>query len=181
MFEQQFTQQFTRHNRISENLKKIHVQQKYTFDTLYDDIGVGFINQSFIFKIIQKKLKIKSALFLAITFFLFLSAYSMVTSYISHLMLIGYAILQTNYEIQRQKDSKKQLLIFWFIFSTDILIENYFARDKFTLIRYTKFLIVHACFMYRLSILSFILQLYNLLTIGKSFTSPQNSKKSYFK
>ncbi|CAK68037.1 unnamed protein product (macronuclear) [Paramecium tetraurelia] len=175
-----FEQQFTRHSRISENLKKIHVQQKYTFDTLYDDIGVGFINQSFIFKLFQKRLKIKSALFLTIVFLLFLAAYSMVTSYLSHIMLIGYAILQTNYEIQRQKDSKKQLLIFWLIFSTDILIENYFAKDKFTLIRYTKFIIVHACFMYRLYILSFILQFYNLLTIGKSFTGPQTSKKSYF-
>ncbi|CAD8084309.1 unnamed protein product [Paramecium sonneborni] len=72
--------------------------------------------------------------------------YSMLTSCILHIMLIGYAILQTNYEIQRQKDCKKQLLIFWFIFSIDILIENYFAKDKFNLIRYTKFLICTCLF-----------------------------------
>ncbi|CAD8179861.1 unnamed protein product [Paramecium pentaurelia] len=176
-----FEQPFTRHNRISENLKKINVQQKYTFDTLYDDIGVGFLNQSLIFKLFQKRFKIKSALFLTIVFILFLTAYSMATSYISHIMLIVYAILQTTYEIQRQKDSKKQLLIFWLIFSTDLLIENYFAREKFTLIRYTKFIIIHACFMYRLYILSFILQLYDLLTKGKYFMNPQTSNKSYFK
>jgi hypothetical protein len=43
MFEM-FDQQYTRHSRISENLKRIDVQQKYTMDTRYDDWGLGFIN-----------------------------------------------------------------------------------------------------------------------------------------
>lgn len=96
----------------------------------YDIVGLGFLIESMTFQYLLKKLSIKSTFGLGVFIFGFILIYSILKPQLSNVALLLYSISQTQYHLRRSGSKIIKLIsIFWLIYSADIVVEAYYARD----------------------------------------------------
>ncbi|KAM3128354.1 hypothetical protein pb186bvf_019544 [Paramecium bursaria] len=109
---------------IKERLQQVKKESIPEKEKLWDYLGVSFLAESRLFG----HYTLSKPLLLSIIYTLFLVYYTMSSPYDSNVALFIYSLLQSAYILSLKK--QEPLVIFWFIYAIDTLIEIYYARDN---------------------------------------------------